>query len=147
MEQFIQEQKSALITIIILSVSLFFYFGIRQQSTLSLQSKCSEGSEKFFKDNAYASDDTGNQYTYTSHYNKSLDKCFILIKPTYNSLYSSKTFINTLLIDVFESKEYADFATIQGKIIYCIINEQTSNQDSCKSEVEFNNFIDFYLSK
>jgi hypothetical protein len=43
------------------------------QSTLALQEKCAEGAKAFVER-------LGDVMTYTSHYNKKLDKCFILVK-------------------------------------------------------------------
>jgi len=72
--------------------------------TIDSQPKCAAAAETFYINNGYK-EKTGLSFSYNSHFNSKLDKCFILI-----SAVSSKNdalFVD--LYDVLEKKHYASF--------------------------------------
>ena len=70
------------------------------QSTLVLQEKCAKGAKEYFE-----SRNQDWHPNYVSHYNKKLDKCFILITTVCGGTCST----SMELIDVFERKVYVHF--------------------------------------
>ena len=54
---------------------------------------------------------------------------------------SSKTWIDSRLIEAFGGIEYASLGTLQGEVHSCLIEEQTTSRVLCKTEVEFVNYV------
>ena len=71
------------------------------QSTLALQEKCANAAKEYYESRSKNPD---CRPIYESHYNKKLDKCFILVK-TFCTPFSN----SMELIDVFERKVYGHF--------------------------------------
>jgi len=49
------------------------------QNNFALESQCAQNAKNFFGEGTYQYSDFSNNSTYTSHYNESLNKCFISI--------------------------------------------------------------------
>ena len=133
------------------------------QSTLTLQEKCAnEARENFEKkycgdqsqtypSGCFVVDLFGTYYwSYESHYNKKLDKCFLLAHghTYYKGL---PTFNDYSLIDVFEWKVYAIYFARTGYdknlSIYPDVAECSVGDKQCKSLEEFENLIHAYMKE
>ena len=79
----------------------------KQIASLEQQEQCAEYTKKYFNDNGYEIKDTvGTLYfSYVSHYNIKLNKCFIFI--TNSDINSNALFL--YLIDAVEGKTYGEF--------------------------------------
>jgi len=105
-----------------------------------LQERCAKGAAEVFH-KWYGSE--GLLTHYTNHYNKKLNKCFILIIDT--NLPKDKnehTSISKLLVDVNEQKEYGSFFmfTDTKEIMECIVLG-----NPCSSETEWDTLIKPYM--
>jgi hypothetical protein len=133
------------------------------QSTLTLQEKCAnEARENFEKkycgdqsqiypSGCFVVDLFGTYYwSYESHYNKKLDKCFLLAHghTYYKGL---PTFNDYSLIDVFEWKVYAIYFARTGYdknlSLYPDVAECSVGDKQCKSLEEFGNLIRAYMKE
>jgi hypothetical protein len=76
-----------------------------------LQAKCSKDARAWFNEN-WASTKDAILLDFTNHYNKSLNKCFILVEYHYsNSFAGTSGWTNNMsLWDVYENSKYATFA-------------------------------------
>jgi hypothetical protein len=82
----------------------------KEQATTDydLQAKCAKDSKTWFNDNWRADKDT-LLLTYTNHYNKSQNKCFIFVE--YHYTLFSGTWINDMTLwDIYENEKYGDFS-------------------------------------
>jgi hypothetical protein len=100
----------------LLFLSLVFACSAFGESTLALQEKCSKGAnELFYEGHASTmtqSETLGNCFnSYESHYNKKMDKCFILDRSTCVNKGVSSLFIS--LWDVCEHKQYAGYTSFR----------------------------------
>ncbi len=160
---------------LVLFFTLVMVSSVNAQSTLALQEKCVEGAKKFFfnseKVNPFASpkrelgmwsDDGGYGTTqYMSHYNKKLDRCFILIESQYRHTWESRRenipakreyrHITQALFNVFEGKEVAVLdqmsddknTKIQGDLfLRCYVGTER-----CKLLEEFETLIKPYMEE
>ncbi len=126
---------------------------VNAQSTLFLQEKCAEGAKKFFLDRIsgyggewgfFDSKGFGKGYnSFTSHYNKKLDKCFIRIEC---HIFSDKTHeaINTIDIwNVFEGTHIGRLSTpVELPQSDCVVAGKTCNLPS-----EFEALIKPYMEE
>lgn len=135
----------------ILSISIIFLLsGIAiastQKENFELQEKCSSDAERFFNKN-YSN---GQGDFYSCHYNQKLNKCFVYIKSLLNaSGYTGNTFE---LYDANEGSLYASYRKIveMGKNLkWDEITPKECDVEgvSCKSTVEFDNFIRHFLEE
>ena len=125
-----------------------------QQSDIDLQAKCADYASKYFKDSGYNQTTQRDQInSYTNHWNNKIGKCFILINSTW-STDISKTFTlfkDVTLIDVIEGKLFGEFTSngqsfLDMQVMGCNTYENGDGLSSgvgqqCKSETEFNSFI------
>jgi hypothetical protein len=104
-------------------ILILFFVGVlvsqaNAQGTLALQEKCSKAAEEMFykgyKTTMTKSETLGTCInSYENHYNKKLDKCFILDRSDCFKKDESSLFIS--LWDVFEQKEYATYSAFRDK--------------------------------
>lgn len=98
-----------------------------------LQGQCAKQSEGWSKSyqQKYPSDDI----TYESHYNKKLNKCFILVKYSKSQLKSLKNINENKIYGSFLSKE-------NSKTIICNVLEK-----KCKNEKEWDLLVKPYMDE
>jgi len=115
----------------------------RSESYLDLQQKCSEGAQIFFNKLKYPETDVT---TYTNHYNKQLDKCFILVE---TNNYSIDAPWHTLILsNAYENYSVGNYYLIARTPEDCIVNRYNVDPKEnvkCKSIEEFNYLIKPYL--
>jgi hypothetical protein len=116
-----------------------------------LQAKCAKDSRAWFKENWSADKDT-ILLDFTNHYNKALNKCFILVEYHFR-LDKNGSWVNDMkLWDVYENSRYGSFAennmmyfkpTLhpESSVITCEVVDA-----KCKTIEEFNNLIRPYLN-
>lgn len=120
----------------------------QQENSFNLQSQCSDAADKWFVKNGYAKNQSVGT-GYVSHWNKSLQKCFIEFSyedANYSFGYDNMSYT---LLDVLESKQYAEeswnkVTSLDGKkLLDCELypNGDQSNIQVCKSQTEFDNYV------
>lgn len=119
-----------------------------------LQAKCSRDAKAWFNDNWSRDKDT-LLLDYTKHYNKSQNKCFVLVEYHYSfaSLGQSSSWVNDMgLWDVYENSKYGDISVThydylkpdnksEEKAGHCNVLDK-----KCSSIQEFNGLIQPYLN-
>jgi len=117
-----------------------------------LQAKCSKDAKAFFREGWGSGGKDVLLLDYRNHYDKKLNKCFILVEYHYKFGEGLSWMNDMSLWDVYENSKYGDFSenhTIVAKpdfrsgdeVITC---EVTGTQ--CKTVQEFNNLISPYLN-
>ncbi len=120
-----------------------------------LQAKCSKDAKIWFKENS-SWDKNTVLLDFTNHYNKKLNKCFILVEYHYDSHFAGPggtSWTNRMTLeDVYENAEYGEFAENH----YTYWKPEFSSHDevitckmfnnNCKTIDEFNNFTRPYLN-
>ena len=102
--------KTLVITFI-LFFTMIEYAGA--DSTLALQEKCSKAAKELFISSGHenvSNDETLGHclWSYECHYNKKLDKCFILVQGTCTN--KNESYSNVDLVNVFEEKQLASYS-------------------------------------
>jgi hypothetical protein len=133
------------------------------QSNLSLQEKCAIGARENFE-RKYCGDqsqiypsgcfvvDLFSTYywSYESHYNKKLDKCFLLAHG-HTGFKGQPKFNDYSLMDVFEGKVFAIYFARTGYeknlFVYPDVAQCSVGDKQCKSLVEFENLIRPYMEE
>jgi hypothetical protein len=111
-----------------------------------LATKCSRDGKAWFRENFPPDKDTIT-LTYTNHYNKSQNKCFLLVEWHYNLSKSGSWTNHMSLWDINENVQYADFS--QSHIVLTIPQYHveddpvhcSTNVKNCATQVDFNNFV------
>ncbi|HUL37922.1 MAG TPA: hypothetical protein VLW47_09555 [Thermodesulfobacteriota bacterium] len=133
------------------------------QSTKAQQEKCVHEARRNFErkycgdqsqiypSGCFVMDLFGSYYwSYEAHYNKKLDKCFLLANG-HTSVQSQQRFNDYLLVDVFDEKVYGIyFARIgygENRFLYSDVAECSVGDKKCKSLVEFENLIRPYIEE
>lgn len=116
---------------------------IQAASDYDLQAKCSRDAKSWFGEN-WARDKNTTLLDFTNHYNKALNKCFILVEYHYTLDNSGSWTGDITLWDVYENSKYATFSEqhfisfkppeTRDEVIGC---EMLGTK--CKSAEEFNN--------
>ncbi len=125
------------------------------QSTLALQEKCAEGAKKLFLASGYKLgtwvDESKNiqSSNFECHYDKKLDKCFILVKYIVlpQKLEDDPAWYFLFLIDVYGRKEFGAFRREQRKNFNWFVRHCEVNSEKCSSEEEFRNLIRPYMEE
>ena len=125
---------------------------------INLQNECSGSASEYFKE--HTSDLTMNGMptpTYINHWNKSLNKCFILTTSTAPNEKTNGFIISQFLIDVTEGKYYGSIYKDTDAVIDCSINKNgeisslyanlndIKNRQYCNSQEEFDSLINPYI--
>jgi hypothetical protein len=121
---------------------------LNAQSTLVLQEKCMKAAKEFFVSGGYSTAKDAH-WSFTCHYNKKLDKCFILT--TGLVFERDKQSMYNFLDDVFEGKNYGNYVAFASddnsnpgglKPFYCNVKDQF-----CWSKPEFEALIRPYMEE
>jgi hypothetical protein len=124
---------------------------------LNLQEKCSAAARNWFSEN-YRRERTTVFLDETNHFNKKLNKCFVVVENHENDE-NKLTFVlwswynNIQLWDVFENSRYADFTESHTTFTPSLKRPDEDTVDECevagtkcKSLDEFNNLTRSYMS-
>jgi predicted AlkP superfamily phosphohydrolase/phosphomutase len=101
---------------------------LQESCTKSVNSYLSNNKEGIF----------GPIVNYTNHYNKKLNKCFILVDEAYKSGDS----FGKVLIDVNENKDYGMYSQNSGKKSNCWVGDK-----SCESSFEWDDLSKPYMEE
>jgi hypothetical protein len=115
------------------------------------QAKCSRDAKGWFNEN-WAGTKNAILLTYTNHYNKAQNKCFILVEYHYSFDKSNSWVNNMSLWDVYENAQYGKFS--ENHMIILGPNSQTRElvltcnllSDKCKTIDEFNSLLQPYMN-
>lgn len=123
-----------------------------------LQAKCGKDARAWFNQNWSRDKDT-ILLDFTNHYNKSLNKCFVLVEYHYNSKFGGvgdSSWTNDMtLTDVYENSKYGTFTEshmtsytpsppkrdTRAEVITCQVLDQ-----KCKTGDEFNGLLRPYMN-
>jgi len=122
----------------------------RAATDYDLQAKCSRDARAWFKENWQSDKDT-LLLDYTNHYNKSLNKCFVVVEYHFSTPVSEWTNDMTLW-DVYENSKYGNVAeshSNSGKPDYKdedVVGTCTLLDKTCKTVAEFSNLVRPHMS-
>ena len=110
-----------------------------------LQAKCSKDAKAWFNEN-WARDKDTFLLDFTNHYNKTMNKCFILVYYNY-SIGKDGAWANDMTVwDVYENSKYGSF----GNIHYPSSREEVAlceiGSAKCKTLQEFNGLAGQYMN-
>lgn len=131
------------------------------QASLDSQKRCALQAETVFRQGGYSKDitkpkgDESGNYdviaNFESHYNITLNKCFMLLE-IFGVGVSNAGFQIRSLLDPFEGRTYAEYAWGPSESNkhwevrpYCRLMSAQDDQTNCHSEAEFNAFITRYM--
>ena len=122
----------------------------RAAAEYDMQAKCAKDSRIWFNTN-WQSDKTTILLTYTNHYNRSLNKCFITVEYHYKTV--GQSWVNDMMVwDIYENEKYGNVSvyhmidlkpefhaseTVSGCEVY---------GKTCKTVDEFNSLVSSYMS-
>ena len=123
----------------------------RATADYDLQAKCSKDARAWFNENWSRDKDTV-MLDFSNHYNKSQNKCFILVEFHYSIDTNGSWANNMTLWDVYENSKFGAFteyhtiyfkpvASTSDRVITCELFAQ-----KCKTGNEFNGLVQPYLS-
>ena len=122
--------------------------------SLQMQGKCAEQAKKVFHALGYKdAQQNGNADTYQSHYNTKFGKCFLAIESMNVTTNPGTQFINRVLLDAFEQREYAEYTWMSRKDkkfwevppTICKLIASSTSEKICKSEDEYKAFVASYI--
>ncbi|MEW9580595.1 hypothetical protein [Paraburkholderia sp. DGU8] len=122
--------------------------------SLQLQERCAEQAKKVFHALGYKEVQQNlNSDSYQSHYNTRLGKCFMAIESDNRTTIPGKEFINRVLLDAFEQREYAEYTWMSSENkkywevppMNCKLMEPSTSEQICKSEDEYKAFVAKYV--
>ncbi|MFA5196301.1 MAG: hypothetical protein WC401_10940 [Bacteroidales bacterium] len=103
-----------------------------------LQEKCGKSCEEYFRKTYGGLTDQQYTYDYKNHYNKNMNKCFILLDS--RSPYSGN---RKDLRDINENKQYGSFwRSSKGVITFCRVSKK-----ECESEEEWDSLVKPYMEE
>ncbi|SRR6266700_3724782 len=123
----------------------------RNTADYDLQAKCSKDAKARFKEN-WATDKDTILLDFTNHYNRSMNKCFILVEYHYD-VGKDGTWTNDMTVwDVYENSKYGNFAEnhyisfkpkveTRDEVITCEFGSA-----KCKTIQEFNGLAGQYMN-
>lgn len=118
---------------------------------LESQAKCSRDSKIWFNENWQRDQDT-ILLDYTNHYNKEMNKCFILVEYHYSLKDKRGSWVNDMsLWDVYENSKYGQFSESHRvledfKTADSVISCAPPSGGKCSAMHEFNDQIRTYLN-
>jgi hypothetical protein len=125
----------------------------QQSANLDLQAKCSRDARVWFNEEWPREKDT-ILLDFTNHYNKSMNKCFILVEYHFKIDKGESWGNDMTLWDVYENTKYAHFYQSHFAYIVSGSGYKTTDQvitcedqeKKCRSLDEFNNAISSYMN-
>jgi hypothetical protein len=123
----------------------------RAVADYDLQAKCAGDSKVWFFENWSQRDKDTISLTYTNHYNKRLNKCFIMVEYHYSTF--GRSWTNSMsLWDVYENSKYGDIDVNHAVYLKPEFHTEESVASSCsvygkacKTLDEFNSLVRPYL--
>jgi hypothetical protein len=105
--------------------------------------RCDEMFKRYYGTGISNDNDSSTLSNYVNHYNKNLNKCFILVR-TISIPKDKKKDVLTIknLFDINENKEYGSFAKTGEKLMDCRLLDKF-----CKSEQEWELLIKPYMEE
>lgn len=125
--------------------------GVSAKEEYELQERCGKRCKEAFKEH-YPSesyrDEHGDQWlsNYEAHYNRKLNKCFILV--TSHKFAKDDSYLDKVLVDVNSNKEYGvcsgkkEQGQLVPPVIFCNVLE-----NGCQSEAEWDALVKPYIEE
>jgi hypothetical protein len=128
---------------------------VNAQSTLLLQEKCAEVVKKSLGEGGISRDSNGDMTSvgYTNHYNKKLDKCFVLISSTiftHTAKGQDQTQFSQNVFNAIEQKEIGSYYSNmvkEGSSWKNHVNSCKVGDTICHSKTEFEALIKPYMEE
>lgn len=123
-----------------------FAEAISAKDLYELQEKCSKTCGDWFENewgNGIVNTDDGFMTSsYESHYNKKMNKCFMLQRTTHFSNKSNSNVMESAdLWDIQSNKDYGSFILLNNSIMMCKVNDV-----NCKSRNEWESLTKPYIN-
>jgi hypothetical protein len=124
----------------------------QEAADFDLQAKCGKDARTWFQDNWSRDKDTV-LLTFTDHYNKAQNKCFIFVEYHYRQDQKSGSWTNDItLTDVYENVKYAEFG--ESHLLFYKPTVHSTDEvfdceaygKKCSTIDEFNNLIRPYMN-
>ena len=135
------------ILIVFFTTSFLFIVGCNNQKDYQLQEQCGKRSEELFKTkygNGTVSNEIENTHSiYQCHYNKKMNKCFILTMTDGLIKHNNLPYYQESLSDVNENHEYGGFYRTDTSVLNC--NLITGKM--CKNLTEWKSLIKPYMEE
>ena len=118
-----------------------------------LQAKCSKDAQSWFNENWASPDKTTLLLDHTNHYNKAMNKCFVLVEYHYSLSSGDSSWANNVnLWDVYENTKCGTFSEsdiayqkptfeVKDRVMTCDFLDK-----KCTTVEEFNGFVHPYLN-
>jgi len=111
-----------------------------------LQEKCGKYCEEYFSKtygNGIIEVDNGQEnWTYDNHYNKKLNKCFILTTTLVSTKNKTSGGKRKEIFDILEETSYGEFMMIDGQLIFCNVLKE-----KCRFENEWDLLVKPYMEE
>lgn len=122
----------------------------KQAVNLDLQAKCATQARSVFREQGW---DKEQLASYTNHYHRKLNKCFIEISNT--AMHNNVPSANIALQDAFEGRPYGEYAWVnpqqkkywEVKPFMCKVTLLSGEEKICVSQDEFEKLIRPYMEQ
>jgi hypothetical protein len=157
MDRIVKVSLSVGILLVGISASYYFIFALPaiqkqrlaaqvMQTMLEQDQQCSKGAKEFFDANGFANNKSALADEYENHFNKRLNKCFVLVR--INTLPGNALFLHRALFDVYDGKTIAEYdkrvpigtAEYEVKPFSCSMLDK-----NCQTDEEFDAFVKTYM--
>lgn len=135
--------------IVFIGIILYFFYNsytISNKEKYELQEQCGKTAREWFSGSFedFAVAEVSVTYSYTNHYNKKLNKCFVLVKHyTYYPKNKQDSSFSLQLLDVNENKMYGIFGKYDdGRINGCGVTDKR-----CDSEAQWDALAKPYMEE
>ncbi|MBM4274767.1 MAG: hypothetical protein FJ134_09970 [Deltaproteobacteria bacterium] len=144
---------------------LFFMFGLflfniayaaSVKEEYELQERCKKSVDAWFQKEwdgkgIHEDKDLITMVDYQNHYNKKLNKCFVLVTTTMDNKKSKNSTKHIVLFDINENKQYGDFFTTY-KSLYLegtgwVLDTRSSNKIICHDKGNWDELIKLYMEE
>jgi hypothetical protein len=121
-----------------------------KSDTLDEQAKCATQARKDFEDWSYSAREGAD---FVSHYNPSLDRCFVQFQYTRGATAGGRIWFFRTVFDAFEGKEYASYSWLSEKDKKfwevppktCEVTLPSGDKKRCQSDDEFMQIVKVYM--
>ena len=131
--------------IVFFTISFMPLVGCNNQNSTKeqyqLQEQCGKRSDEWFK-KKYGNEDEPS-LSYQCHYNKKLNKCFILITEDSKNKLDNKPYYRKALFDINENREYG-FFFMDDKGTNCFL---MVSKKECKDRLEYDSLVKPYMEE
>ena len=142
--------KKFVVALILLFAVSGYTYAQSVKEAYELQERCGKRAQEVFNkeygNGNFSIDDRTFMITYTNHYNRKLNKCFVILESISFPKKKDKLgiLIDKTLWDINEMKEYGGFAKFSDtdKLSRCLVLDK-----GCNSEIEWDSLVKPYMEE